>query len=362
MTLSSRETPATTTVPYTLTRLGVVMSPDPAEPLEVEGVLNPASGRTPDGRLHLLPRLVASGNVSRVGLAEVVLTDGVPTGVRRRGVVLAPDAGWEKGTSHAGVEDPRTTYVPRLGIHLMTYIAYGPLGPRICLARSEDLVHWERLGPVHFCHQAALDTDLNLFPNKDAVWFPDPVPGPDGRPAYALVHRPMWDLSWLREGEGTHLPAGLDDDRAGIWVSFVDAQAVEADPSSLTHLRHHRLVALPEYDFEALKIGAGPPPLRVDEGWLLLHHGVSGRIEPGWAQQQHVHYAAGALLLDPHDVTRVLARTAEPLLTPEADEERAGTVPNVVFPTAVEEVDGALYTFYGMADARIGVARLDRVG
>jgi beta-1,2-mannobiose phosphorylase / 1,2-beta-oligomannan phosphorylase len=75
------------TVPYTLSRVGVVMSPD-GSPLEAEGVLNPASGRTPDGRLHLLPRLVAEGNVSRVGLAEVVLEDGVPVGVKRRGVVL----------------------------------------------------------------------------------------------------------------------------------------------------------------------------------------------------------------------------------------------------------------------------------
>jgi predicted GH43/DUF377 family glycosyl hydrolase len=57
----------------------------------------------------------------------------------------------------------------------------------------------------------------------------------------------------------------------------------------------------------------------------------------------------------------VLARTAEPLLTPETDDERTGTVSNVVFPTAVEEIDGERYVFYGMADAKIGVARLDRL-
>jgi beta-1,2-mannobiose phosphorylase / 1,2-beta-oligomannan phosphorylase len=354
-------TPATTTLPYALTRLGVVMSPEPGEPLEAEGVLNPASGRTPDGRLHLLPRLVEHGNVSRVGLAEVVLTDGVPTGVRRKGVVLAPDAGWERGLSNAGVEDPRTTWVPRLGLHVMTYVAYGPLGPRLALAVSRDLERWERLGPVHFGYQADLDSDLNLFPNKDAVWFPEPVPGPAGRPAYAMLHRPMWDLSWIRAGEGTHLPAGVTDDRPGIWVSYVDAEAVEADVRGLVRLREHRLVAMPEHPYEALKIGAGPAPLRVDEGWLLLHHGVSGEMTPGWDQQQKVHYAAGAMLLDTDDPARVLARTAEPVLEPETDEERRGTVPNVVFPTAVEEVDGVHYVFYGMADAHIGVARLDRL-
>ena len=69
--------------PYALTRSGVVMTPEPGEPLEAEGVLNPASGRDADGVLYLLPRLVADGNVSRVGLARVVVEDGVPGGVER---------------------------------------------------------------------------------------------------------------------------------------------------------------------------------------------------------------------------------------------------------------------------------------
>ncbi|MFC3687610.1 glycosidase [Aquipuribacter hungaricus] len=350
-----------THVPYRLTRVGTVMQPDPGEPDEAEGVLNPASGRTPDGVLHLLPRLVSAGNVSRVGLAEVVIDDGVPVGVRRRGTVLAPDAGFERGTGNAGVEDPRVTWVPRLGLHVMTYVAFGPLGPRLALAVSTDLQEWRRLGPVHFAYQPDLDTDLNLFPNKDAVLFPEPVPGPDGRPAYAMLHRPMWDLGWIRQGEGTHLPAGTTDPRPGIWVSYVPAEEVEADTGALVRLRDHRQVALSEHPWEVTKIGAGPPPVRVPEGWLLLHHGVTGEIAEGWAPQEHVRYAAGAMLLDPDDVAVVLARTDVPLLAPETDAERSGTVPNVVFPTAIEEVDGQRYVFYGMADSTIGVARLDRV-
>ena len=75
----------TTDVPVRLTRLGVVMSADPDNDFEVEGVLNPASGRSPDGRLWLLPRLVAASNVSRVGLAEIVVEDGIPAGGTPRG-------------------------------------------------------------------------------------------------------------------------------------------------------------------------------------------------------------------------------------------------------------------------------------
>ena len=57
----------------------------------------------------------------------------------------------------------------------------------------------------------------------------------------------------------------------------------------------------------------------------------------------------------------MLARTSEPLLDRRTDEERHGIVPNVVFPTAIEEIDGQRFVFYGMADSSIGVARLDRI-
>ena len=350
-------------VPYKLTRLGVVMTPEVGNELEAEGVLNPGSGRTPDGELYLLPRLVAAGNVSRVGLARVVLDDGVPVGVEREGVVLAPDAGWERGAGSAGTEDPRVIWIEALGLHVMSYVAYGPMGPRPALAVSENLRDWRRLGPLHFVYQPELDLDLNLFPNKDVVFFPEPVPGPDGVPSFAMLHRPMWDLSWVRDGEGVHLPAGITDERLGIWISYVPVEDVQADINNLVFQRSSTLVAMPEYDFEALKIGAGPPPIRVEEGWLLVHHGTKGSLTKGrgWNhQQERVTYAAGAMILDAADPSKVLARTSEPILTPETEAETSGTVPNVVFPTAIEEVDGVRYVFYGMADSKIGVARLDR--
>ena len=355
--------PTDVSVPYELTRLGVIMTPEPGNEFEAEGVLNPASGYAPDGELYLLPRLVAVGNVSRVGLARVILDGGVPVGVEREGVVLAPDAGWEHGAGSAGTEDPRVTWIAALGVYVMSYVAYGPMGPRPALAVSESLRDWRRLGPLHFVYQPELDLDLNIFPNKDVVFFPEPVPGPDGVPSFAMLHRPMWDLGWVRAGEGAYLPAGITDERLGIWISYVPVDDVQADIGNLVFQRSSTLVAMPEYGFEALKIGAGPPPIRVDEGWLLVHHGVGGSLATGggWDQpQEGLSYAAGAMILDGADPSKVLARTSAPILAPETKAETRGTVPNVVFPTAIEEVDGVRYVFYGMADSRIGVARLDR--
>lgn len=349
------------TIPYTLTRLRTLMEPEPGNELEVEGVLNPASGRGSDGELYLLPRLVAAGNVSRVGIARVIIEGGEPVGVERQGVVLAPDAGWERGTRNAGVEDPRTTWVPSLGLHVMSYVAYGPLGPRAALAVSDDLRTWRRLGPIQFGFQSELDADLNLFSNKDVVFFPEVVPGPDGQPSYAMLHRPTWDIGWIRPGEGNHLPAGVTDERPGIWISYVSAEAVARDVGALAFHRGAAQVAVSEFDFESLKIGAGPAPIRIPEGWLLLHHGVSGTITNPWSTGNQVCYTVGAMILDADDPSQVIARTSSPLMAPETPDELVGTVGNVVFPTAIEQVEGRVFVFYGMADAKIGVAELERL-
>lgn len=350
----------TATVPFRLTRVGTVMEPEPGNPLEAEGVLNPASGRDPDGVLHLLPRLVSAGNVSRVGLARVEVADGVPTGVTRAGVVLESANRWERGVDHGGVEDPRVTWIPALGRHVMTYVAFGPLGPRPALAVSTDLRDWRRLGPVSFGWTPEPDVDLNLYGNKDCVFFPEPVRGPDGRDCLAMLHRPTWELADITAGEVVWAPSTVADPRPAIWVSYVPLEAVLADIGALTRLGQHRELAGSRYPWEVLKVGAGPAPIRVEEGWLLIHHGVSGTLAPGWAPQKEVFYSAGAMILDASDITRVLARTAEPLLSPTTGDEVTGTVGNVVFPTATEVVDGVRYVFYGMADSRIGVARLDR--
>ena len=143
----------------------------------------PPVGTPPTGDCTCCRAWSRPATCPRVGLAEVNCVDGVPVGVDRRGVVLAPDEGWERGLNNAGVEDPRVTWVPDLDVHVMTYVAYGPLGPKLAIAVSDDLTSWRRLGPVHFEYQPDLDTDLNLFPNKDAVFFPEPVPGPTASPA-----------------------------------------------------------------------------------------------------------------------------------------------------------------------------------
>ena|ERR1022692_2095186 len=140
-----------------LKRLGMVMAPEPGNPHEVEGVLNPGAARGPDGELYLFPRLVAKGNYSRIGIARVRFNEvGNPTGVERLGIALEPESDYELRPGGGGCEDPRVTFVGPLQRYLLTYTAWSSHGPRIALAVSEDIFLWRppwtryfRLGRRH---------------------------------------------------------------------------------------------------------------------------------------------------------------------------------------------------------------------
>lgn len=341
--------------PFTMRRLGVIMRGDPANPDEVLGVLNPATARAPDGRLLLFARVVAAGNYSRIGVAEVEFgAQGQPAGALRRGYALEPSEPYERNARTAGCEDPRITFVEPLGRYLMAYTAYGPLGPRIALAESADLLRWRRVGPAKFAFDPAQRVDFDLYDNKDAAIFPSAVRDPRGRPALALLHRPSH-----AQGGMPVLPEGVAEPRASMWISYCDAEQAQRDPAALLVWRDHTLLAVPEQPWEETKIGAGTPPIRTPLGWLIVYHGVAGPILEGVDHQPHVRYCAGVMLLDLDDPRKVLYRSREPLLAPEAAEERAGVVPNVVFPTGIDlREPGQADVYYGMGDAAIGVARL----
>jgi beta-1,2-mannobiose phosphorylase / 1,2-beta-oligomannan phosphorylase len=342
-------------LPFQMQRLGVIMRGDAHDPDEVLGVLNPATARAPNGKLYMFPRVVAAGNYSRVGIAEVIFDSaGNPTGVERRGYALEPTESYEQNARTAGCEDPRITYVEPLRRYVMTYTAYGPLGPRIALAESTDLLYWRRLGPVKFAFDRALRVDFDLYDNKDAVLFPEPVHDPHGRPALALIHRPA-----NIQGGRVVIPEGITESRASIWISYCALEQALADPAALLTWSDHTLLATPAQPWEETKIGAGTPPIRTPHGWLMIYHGVAGKILEGVDHQPYVRYSAGAMVLGLTDPRTIVYRSTRPILAPETDEERAGIVPNVVFPTGIDAREsGRVDIYYGMADAAIGVARL----
>jgi predicted GH43/DUF377 family glycosyl hydrolase len=125
---------------------------------------------------------------------------------------------------------------------------------------------------------------------------------------------------------------------------------------------HHRLAA-PVSPWERLKIGGGAPPILTRHGWLIVYHGVS-EIKKANYDEHQLCYSAGVMVLSKEHPQMIRYRSAEPVLTPVLPQECHGTVPHVVFPTGIDRRDdlglpNRFDVYYGMADYRIGVARLD---
>ncbi|WP_026783041.1 glycoside hydrolase family 130 protein [Pleomorphomonas koreensis] len=107
-------------------------------------------------------------------------------------------------------------------------------------------------------------------------------------------------------------------------------------------------IAGPLHPWELIQIGNCGSPIELDEGWLMLTHGVGPMRK----------YAIGAMLLDKDDPSKVLARSRVPLLSP-SDAEREGYVPNVVYTCGALAHAGRLFLPYGIADSAVGFASVE---
>ncbi|MGE0830451.1 MAG: glycoside hydrolase family 130 protein [Hyphomonadaceae bacterium] len=120
------------------------------------------------------------------------------------------------------------------------------------------------------------------------------------------------------------------------------------DSESLTHWEGGEKILAPRFAWELVQIGNCGPPIELDEGWLLLTHGVG-------AMRQ---YSIGAALLDKTNPRKVLGQLSTPLLSP-SDENREGYVPNVVYTCGGLKHGDMLFLPYGVADSSIAFCTVD---
>ncbi len=350
-------------IPFKLHRICTLMEPEPGNELEVEGVLNPAVTRGPDGNLYIFPRLVAKDNYSRIGIAKVKFDkDGEPMGVERLGIALEPKEDYEKRPNGGGgCEDPRITFVKSVENYIMTYTAYGPNGPRIAMAKSKDLLTWERMGLI--CFTIYQPIDFNNVDDKDASFFPTDLPSPHNHCSIAMLHRPLFPdtipEATIKKGKSRK----IDAHKESIWISYFNL--IEGKETCLENAKFtsHYCLAHPIYPWENLKIGGGAPPILTKHGWLLIYHGVRKHDECTDNKPKYT-YSAGAMVLSENEPQKIIYRSKDPILTPELDDETIGTVGNVVFPTGSDCRDdigqpNRIDVYYGMADNKIGVAKLE---
>lgn len=283
--------------------------------VDVSSVFNPGAASV-GGRIHLLLRVQNRGRETYLLRAESddgVRFDVQPEPVAFRGIRSVP------GTIHH-VYDPRIT---RIGDAYYVALAMDlDDSCRIGIARSEDLVRFDFLGP-------AGEDD-----SRNAVLFPEKIGG-----RYLMLERPNRALDGGPASGETIVLSASDD---------------------LFRWNRVAPVAQGRFRYWDERIGPGTPPVKTRHGWLLLYHGVATHFA-----SVNI-YQTGALLLDLEDPSRVIARTRYNILEPRELYEMVGQVPNVVFPSGwvvhgfdpdgFAREDAAVSIYYGAADTTVGLA------
>jgi len=194
-----------------------------------------------------------------------------------------------------GIEDARFVQFSDGGrtTYYATYTAYRGTAIRSELIETDDFLSF-RMTPLHGA--AARNKGMALFPRKI-----------DGR--YAMIAR---------------------QDNENLYLIYSD---------DLYRWEGGQAILKPQFPWEFVQIGNCGSPVELEEGWLMLTHGV-GPVRK---------YSIGAALLDKRDPSRVLARSSEPLLRPEPS-EREGYVPNVVYTCGAMRHNDQLILPYAVSD------------
>ncbi|WAA08557.1 glycoside hydrolase family 130 protein [Fervidibacillus albus] len=202
-----------------------------------------------------------------------------------------------------GMEDPRVTQIG--DTYYIQYSSVSPNGIGVGLISTKNFTDFKRHG-------------LMLHPqNKDVAIFPEKING-----KYYALHRPV------------PKEIGTPD----IWL---------AESDNLMYWGNHQfLLGVSENSWENGRIGGGAVPIRTEKGWLAIYH----------AADKNDRYCLGALLLDLNDPSKILAKTNEPILEPEAPYEKEGFFGNVVFTCGIIEDGDDITIYYGAADEYIAGA------
>jgi predicted GH43/DUF377 family glycosyl hydrolase len=204
-----------------------------------------------------------------------------------------------------GIEDCRVCQIG--DTYYLTFTQVSEHGVGVGLMSTKDWKTFDKKGMILPPH------------NKDCALFDEKIDG-----SYFCLHR----------------PSGIDLGGNFIWLS---------SSPDLVHWGKHQCIAHTRKGmWDSARIGAGASPIKTEEGWLAIYHG---------ADSQH-RYSLGAILMDLHDPSKILARSSRPLLEPETEYEKNGFFGNVVF-TNGHAVEGDVITmYYGASDEVICGATL----
>lgn len=281
-----------------------IISPVLEHVWESKYTLNPAAIYL-DGKVHIIYRAQGENNISYMGYANS--KDGIHIDERLAEPIYSPRAEFEK----AGCEDPRLTAIDSKVYMLYTaYDAKSPTKVALTSIKIEDFLNknWNWELPQIISPPEEED--------KDACIFEEKING-----KYAVLHR-------LKES---------------IWLDYLDS----LDNSKNPEVRGEILLSPREGKWDGEKIGIGPPPIKTEDGWLLIYHGISAHDKK---------YRLGAVLLDIDNPIKIIGRIDEPILQPTSQYEYKGLRAGTVFACGAVVIEDKILIYYGGSDQYVCVA------
>ena len=129
----------------------------------------------------------------------------------------------------------------------------------------------------------------------------------------------------------------------GIGLGFVDEMTnpIVKEEKIIFGKKYHTIYEL--------KNGLGPAPIKTENGWLHLAHGVRNTAAG-------LRYTLYMFMTDLNDIAKVTHVPAGHLMGPDGI-ERVGDVSNVLFSNGwIADEDGTVYIYYASSDTRMHVA------
>lgn len=306
---------------------------------EAYATFNPAAV-VREGRVFVLYRaedatgeMRIGGHTSRIGLAESA--DGLQF-TTRDVPVLFPDRDAQRSNEWpGGVEDPRIVETED-GRYVLTYTQWNRDIPRLAVATSRDLVHWEKHGPA--------------FATEEGTPF---------------AHRESKSGAILTRRVGERLVATQVNGKYWMYFNVPDILMATSenliDWTPLTDADGRPLAVLsprPGY-FDSWLVEAGPPAIVTEHGILVLYNaGNDG--DYGDPDLPARVYTGGQALFDTENPLKLLDRSDEPFIQPTEEFERRGQyVEGTTFVEGLVPFRGRWFLYYGTADSRVAVAVWD---
>jgi beta-1,2-mannosidase len=277
------------------------------------------------------PAATLGGRTSRLGLAES--TDGIHFTKHLVPVLYPANDAFKQYDFPGGCEDPRIVQTEG-GIYLVAYTSWNYKVPRLSIAFSKDLVHWQKKGPAFAkAHQGKYKDSAS----KSASIITQIK---NGKQVAITINGKYW-MYWGEHIINLAWSVNLYD-----WYPLLDEKG------------ELKAVAAPRPGkFDSDLTECGPPAVITSKGIVLLYNGKNATNEKADPSLPKGTYSVGQIVFDRNDPGKVVERSDTCFLQPTLAHEKTGQYQaGTTFSEGLVYFKGKWFLYYGTADSFVGVA------